>query len=371
MNLTPRQQEILEAVQKHGSHRKAAKALGINKSNVTRGMRLIAAKEPALHQKGAPIGYGLRGVSTLLGADGEVKQTWVKTARDAIDPALFLETFKAALESEPLKPAVRARAPREILADLLVVYPMGDPHLGMLAWARETGENFDLAIAERHLVGAVDKLVGLAPAAETALIINLGDFFHADNFEARTARSGHALDVDTRWPRLLQIGITTMVRCIDRALEKHKKVRVINEIGNHDDHSAIMLSICLSHHYRNEPRVDIDTSPAPFHWHRFGANLIGVTHGHNVKLAQLPGIMAVDRAQDWGETAFRYFYTGHVHHESAKEFPGCLVETFGTLAAKDAWTNAHGYRARRKMVMDVVHKNKGRICRHEIGVEAL
>jgi hypothetical protein len=162
-----------------------------------------------------------------------------------------------------------------------------------------------------------------------------------------------------------------MRRCIDRALERHNIVRVINEIGNHDDHSAIMLAICLANFYEREPRVIVDTSPNRFHWYRFGANLIGTTHGHSVKAADLPGIMANDRPKDWGETKYRFWYTGHVHHDQLKEYRGCTVETFRTLAAADAWHNSQGYRSGRDMKLDVIHRERGRICRHVVGIADL
>ena len=162
-----------------------------------------------------------------------------------------------------------------------------------------------------------------------------------------------------------------MRRCIDKALEKHATVQVINEIGNHDDQTAVVLSLCLAQFYENNPRVVVDTSPAHFHWLRFGRCLIGVTHGNNTKPDRLPGIMAADRPQDWGETAHRYWYTGHVHHDSLKEYPGCTVETFRTLAARDAWHHMSGYRAGRDMKADVLHREHGRINRHIVGIEVL
>lgn len=375
---TPAQARILAAViAAEGSQAVAARQLGMLGSSVRRHMTKLrqraALTEPKLHNFEAPPGYRLKGVSTLINSDGEVSQTWVKTAKEQDTPQALLEAFEGALQSKDLRrrtlvpPAKNAAHSK----DLLVVYPMGDPHLGLLSWPLETGQDFNLQIAERNLVDAVDHLVGLAPPSETALIINLGDFFHADNMESRTARSGHALDVDSRWAKVLRAGIVAMVRCIDRALEKHLKVRVINEIGNHDDHSALMLSVCLSHHYYQNPRVEIDTSPSPFHWYEFGEVLIGVHHGHTVKADKLPGVMAHDQAQAWGRTKHRYWYTGHVHHETVKEYPGVIVETFRTLAARDAWHHGSGYRAGRSMVCDVVHRSRGRILRHNVGVEEL
>jgi hypothetical protein len=368
------QTKVLKACIEHGSARKAAKALGINNRTVDRIVERLkmraAARDPKLHAHQAPPGYTLRGASTLLDANGEVVQTWVKTAKETQSASELLEVFRSAIEDAPLRAKTLVPGPKLLDKDLLAVYPMGDPHLGMLAWRIETGEDFDVKIAERNLCAATERLVALAPPAHTALLINVGDFFHSDN-SSGTTTAGTRVDTDSRWSKVLQIGINTMIRCIDCALEKHAEVVVINEIGNHDAHTAIMLSVCLAHHYRNNPRVKIDVSPSKFHWYEFGLNLIGVTHGDTCKAEKLPGVMATDRAEAWGRTKFRRFYTGHVHHESVKEFPGCTVETMRTLASKDAWHAGQGYRSGRSMVCDVHHRTRGRILRHEIGIEDL
>ncbi len=318
-----------------------------------------------------PDGFHVRGVSTLYGSDGKIKGQWVKSQKDQeARLETLLEQFKC-IDQPYRGKSETPPAPEHCNEDLMVVYPMGDPHLGMYSWAAETGQDFDLKIAESNLVAAVDRLVGLAPPAERALIINVGDFFHSDNLSNQTTRSRHVLDVDSRWPKVVAVGIRTMRRCIDRALERHAHVTVINEIGNHDDHTSIFLSLCLAQYYENNPRVEIDTSPAHFHYVRFGANLIGVTHGNNTKPADLPGIMACDRAQDWGCTKHRYWYTGHIHHDTLKEYPGCVVETFRTLAARDAWHHEQGYRSGRDMKLDVLHIKFGRINRHIVGIEQL
>jgi hypothetical protein len=328
-----------------------------------------AKKDPTLHNFEAPLGYHLKGVSTLIDKDGKVTQTWVKTQKSMEDPQAILDLFQIAVAQREIVVAPKVKQAKYHDKDLLTVYPMGDPHLGMLSWKEETGEDFDIKLAEENLITAVDRLVDLAPASEKALIINVGDFFHSDNMDNRTSRSDNALDVDTRWAKILRIGIVTMTRCIDRALEKHKTVRVINEIGNHDDHSSVMLSLCLSHHYRLNPRVEIDTSPAKFHWYHFGKCLIGVTHGDTVKLDQLPGIMAHDQAEAWGVTKHRHWFTGHFHNQTMKEFAGCRVEILRTLAARDFWHDSKGYRSGRSMNCVVFSAEHGLILRHEIGIE--
>lgn len=319
-----------------------------------------------------PAGFHARRMTVARNADGEITQTWAQSIIDADHRVQsVIDALDGLADKIPREPLIVPPAACD--ADLLAVYPMGDPHIGMYAWAPETGASFDLDIAERTLVSAVDHLVALAPAAETALILNLGDFFHADSQENRTRRSGHQLDVDSRYSKVLAVGIRVMCRIIDRALEKHARVIVRNEIGNHDDHSSLALSLALAHHYHDNPRAQIDTSPAKFWYYRLGRCLLATTHGDTAKMPQLGGIMSADRPEDWGQTdaQARRWYTGHVHKESVIELPGCVVESFRTLASRDAWTAAAGYRSGRDMRLDVWHRQHGMDRRHIVGIGRL
>jgi hypothetical protein len=322
-------------------------------------------REPQTVGTTTPPGYILRGVSSLVDEHGRVKQQWVKTK---LDTNAQLDMLRVAVEkiADPIKGESEfvPLAEHEYNDDLLTVYPMGDPHIGMYAWHEETGEDFDLQIAEQDLFGAVDHLVAQAPRSRVGLIVNLGDFFHSDSMDNRTLRSGNALDVDGRWPKVVAVGLRTIRRCIDRALEHHETVHVINAIGNHDDHTAMMLSITLNEYYSNNPRVVVDTSPRAHHYYKHGRVLLGVTHGHQTKPPNLMGVMATDRAEDWGQTTFRHWLTGHVHHDQKKEYAGCTFESFRTLASKDAWAAHHGYRAERDMKAIVYHADYGEVIRH-------
>jgi hypothetical protein len=247
--------------------------------------------------------------------------------------------------------------------DLLTVVPMGDPHFGLLSWARETGEDFDLDIAERLTVNAVDRLASMTPPTGTALLLNLGDYFHADNSTNKTPRGGNELDVDGRFQKIASIGFRAMIRCIDRLKEKHAKVIVRNNRGNHDPHQAQMLTIALSAYYHDEPRVEVADSPSGFFFYRFGKVLIGST--------DLPLIMANDAPDDWAAASFRVWHCGHFHHDQVKDLVGCTVETHRTLAAGDAWHRYQGYRAGRDMKAIVYHREFGEMSRVRCGVEML
>jgi hypothetical protein len=257
------------------------------------------------------------------------------------------------------------------MEDLLVAYPIGDPHFGMYSWKAETGNDFDSDIAEKLTAGAIDRLVDSAPPAETAILAPLGDLMHADDSKNRTPQSGNQLDVDTRHQRVMLIANRAIRRAVYRALEKHKKVIVRVLQGNHDPHAAFAIGMALRDHFENNPRVTVDLSPAYFWYYRFGKVLIGLTHGDKAKGRDLLGVMATDRAEDWGQTKFRYYYHGHLHESGKKEMPGLLIEWFRTLAPADAWAAGEGYRSGRDMCAIVFHKNFGEIERHRCDVAML
>jgi hypothetical protein len=368
---------VLAALEQTGGRQaEAARLLGLSVRRVQQilkamranGIEVPPSPQGMLHHY-RPDQARIHGTSTLIDADGNTRLQWIK--EQAGKPTLEEVTaaMRTALGDLPSRPSIPA--PNKGSRDLLCVYPMGDPHIGMYAWAEETGSDFDLDIAERNLVAAVRHLVNVCPPAEQALIVNVGDFFHADNKENKTMRSGAVLDVDTRWAKVLRVGLRAMRACIDAALERHKSVRVINEIGNHDEHSSQMLTIALSMYYDHNKRVTFDESPAKFHYYRFGKNLIGVTHGDSTKFEALGPIMAHDRAADWGETLHRYWYTGHVHHRRVLELVGCTAESFRTLAARDAWHAGSGYRSGRDMSSIVLDREHGEIERHRVDITVL
>lgn len=366
----------VSAVAEHGSNRKAARAIGKSKSSVQEAVKRVkdraalqgySPEHDMVHT--APDTHVVKGTSTLY-KDGEQVLQWVKTNKKLDDQLQVMrESITALTEDLPRIPTTVA--PTDCASDKLAVYPMGDPHIGLLCWAAETGDNHNLEIGTRELCAAVDRLVNTAPKCKQALIINLGDYFHSDTMDNKTWQSGHDLDVDGRWLKVLRAGIKSMRQCIESALSRHEQVTVINVIGNHDNHSSMFLSAALSNIYENEPRVTINDAPTATHYYRFGNSLIGTHHGDKIKADRLPLVMASERPKDWGETKYRAWYTGHIHHDTAKDYTGCSVETFRTLAARDAYAASHGYLSLRDMKCIVHHVEFGEIERHTVSVPML
>ena len=326
------------------------------------------SKEPG-PEFSLPDGHVIKGVSALTDSGGRVIQQWVKTKFDEaiVDIKQSLtETFKAYKGHATLP-----KPPKHTDSDIANVYPISDHHLGLYAWAEEAGEDYDLHIGEKLLMDTMASLVADAAPAKTGVILGLGDFFHSDDNSNRTRKSGNQLDVDSRYAKILRVGVSLAIHCVQMGLQKHDKIILRFLPGNHDPYASIALSTALAAFFVNNKRVFVDTDASAFFWWRFGKVFIGSTHGDMIKHMEMPGVMASMRPKDWGETEFRYIYLGHVHHKSlgGGERAGVIWETFQTLAPKDVWHNQSGYTSGRSMVAITHHKDKGEIKRNTVSVK--
>lgn len=311
-----------------------------------------------------PDGHRIKGVSALVDANGDTVQTWIKTREGHLDPLALADRLKDAFKG--YKPtAVKIAAPKSTEKDLLTLLPANDWHIGMYGWGKEVGTNWDLQIATATIGRAVDDTIARSPPSDTCIVLGGGDLLHADNSNNETARSGNQLDVDGRYPKVVEAAGMLMVRAVDAARRRHKKVIVRVLPGNHDEHSAIAIAYFLFAWFRNEPRVTVDTDPSLFFWHRFGSVLLGATHGHTVKIAKMPSIMAHRRAEDWGATKFRYVHGFHLHHsaKTATEGDGCICEVHQAPIPQDAWHYGAGFLSGRSLQAITYHREYGEIGR--------
>ncbi len=316
-----------------------------------------------------PDGHMVKGVSALTDPDGRVIQQWVKTKRGERDPFAVAAALKGAFKG------LRGRGepvpqPASCLDSQLTLYPLPDLHVGMRAWGRETGVNWDLKIAERVLGDALRSLVAQAPAAAEAIVLGGGDLIHSDNQDNRTARSGHALDVDGRYPEVVRAAARLLVGLVDAALARHERVIVRILKGNHDEHASVAVAYFLLAWFRHEPRVTVDDDPSLFFKHRFGKVLLAATHGHAARAERMPELMAHRYAADWGETLFRYAHMFHLHHKRlmASEGGGVVVETHQAPIPPDAWHFGSGFLSGRSLQAITYHRDYGEIGRNRIAI---
>jgi hypothetical protein len=365
---TPTQARYLDAVNQHGSLRKAAAALGVAYNAAQESISRLQKKAaragfaPGHWNDGVAPGYVMGNV-TIQRRNEDGTFRW---ERQSPDQNARQERFQALLEAAKEEFAVHEplRAPTACDADLLTIYPVGDPHCGLYTWEEETGTKFDLGEFERIQKAAIDRLVASTPRSHTAIFNDKGDSTHADNNKNRTPRSGHELDVHGRHGEVMRVSLRVKRYQIARLLEKHAHVIVRVDPGNHDPDSALHLALVLEALYENEPRVQVVTSPNPYWYHLFGKNLIGTCHGDGAKGPDLPLLMATDVPELWGQADYRVWLVGHVHHKWVKDYNGCTVEYLRTLAPSDAHHHGAGYRSKRTLEAITLHRTDHEVERH-------
>lgn len=312
-----------------------------------------------------PTGFEVKGTSTMIREDGSEVVRWVKTDQDK---AKIYELMKAAqiafCEELPRVEPTPIEINKKFSTELLALYPVFDLHIGALAHKHESGENYSTDIAEEVLNKYFDYSVAVAPDAKKAVLLIGGDFLHSDGLDAVTPASGHVLDQDSRYAKLVYVAIRSCRRAIAKMLEKHEEVEVQIIEGNHDQAGMIWLRAAMAAYYDEEPRVFVDVSPMILHRTKWGKTLLGYTHGHTMKKADTRlAAMAADFREEFGDSKYVYTHSGHWHHQTITEHTLGIDEVHGQLGAKDAYAARGGWRSYRQAAVIVYDKSFGEVGR--------
>lgn len=375
---TDQQCRYIDAMNLHGTGHKAAAALGVSEFAVRSSLKRLKAKAAVQgyspdhdYIRPVPDTHVAQGVSTYYNSVGAPTQQWVKSN---LRHEAYLEAVKGAMQAfvEDLPKLSAPKAPKDYSTDVIPWIQIGDAHVGMLAHAAETGENFDLKIAEREVCGAIGLMIDEMPACERCVINDLGDFTHYENFTATTEASGHPLDFDSRFPKMIKSYARIMRFIIERALTKAKVVDVLINQGNHSRTNDIWMGVMLSALYEGNDRVNVLDNDSVFIGYRMGKTLVMVHHSDKCSVKRLPGVMAQDFSKDWGETDYHYIDIGHVHHKSvAIDENGAVVESWNHLAARDKWAHEAGYRSSKSITVVLRSKTYGEIGRRTLSIGEL
>ena len=374
---TPRQRETLEAIDRLGSARAASIELGMNIGGASE--TYLAVKKKAAKKgyapehdftRPVPDGYVAKGVSTYYNAEGKPAGQWVKAS---LSYQALAEAMREAIDGfkDEIPPAVSIVAPAASEEHLCNLYTFTDYHLGMLAWHKEGGNDWNLSLAEQTIIAALVQMVNQSPNAHTAVVNIQGDFLHTDGKMPVTPTSKHVLDADSRFPKIRRAAIRIIRSLVAICLQRHQEVYLIIAEGNHDEESAGWLADLFAVHYEDEPRVTVNDSVLPFYVFEWGSTMLGIHHGHKVKNESLPLLFAAQFPQQWGRTTRREIHCGHRHHRDEKEYNGVTVVQHPTLAARDAYAARGGWIADRAAWAITYHKKYGAVGRVMITTEML
>jgi DNA-binding transcriptional regulator YhcF (GntR family) len=375
---TVRELEYLEALEKYGSIRQVAIQLNVDRKSVRKALDRLKSRAALKgyspdHDMVHPVpdGFKVRGVSTYYNNDGKAVGQWVKSG---IDDKRQQEIIKEIVDGmcEQVPRADVTIPPIGTSDNLCTVYTLTDSHVGMLAWHKEGGEDWDLSIAERTLVGCFEQMVKSSPDASTCVVAQLGDFLHYDSaLSAVTPQSGHSLDADGRMPKMVKTAIRILRTVVAKALEKHQKVVLLLAEGNHDISSSVWLRAMFQALYENEPRIQVIDSELPYYVYQHGETMLAWHHGHLSKNNALPILFASQFPKVWGNTKKRYAHVGHRHHVEEKEHSGMTVIQHSTLAARDAYAARGGWMSERHVTSITYSDKFGQVARNTVTPEML
>ena len=340
-------EEFLAARKEGKTYREIAEEFGMNIRSVERrGVRL--ARQGHLHgnahvAKHIPDGFGVKGTSTMIRADGSEVVRWVKSEVDRDRMVALMEAAQAVFcEDLPRAEPQPLDESKFYIEDQLALYPIFDLHIGAMAHKHECGENYDTSTAEKVLNRFFDYSVSVAPQSQKAVLLVGGDFLHSDGLDAVTPASGHVLDQDSRYAKLVYVAIRSLRRAVSLLLNNHAEVEVQVIEGNHDQAGMIWLRAALAAFYENEPRV----------------------FGHTMKKPETRlAAIATDFRKEFGQCDYIYTHSGHWHHQTVTEHSLGIDEVHGQLGAKDAYAARGGWRSYRQAAVILYSKEYGEVGR--------
>jgi hypothetical protein len=224
----------------------------------------------------------------------------------------------------------------------LLELPIMDLHLGKLAWDKESGDDYDLEIAEKLYKATIaDILTRLKDTEIEWILFPIGqDFFNSDDDKGNTNK-GTQQDMDSRWQKIYQKGCELVIWAIEQ-LRQIAPIDICYVAGNHCYTTSYYLTLNTFSWYRNCEDVKISLSPKARKYYQYGKCMIGYSHGEETKKRR-DKLMQAEAPEIWGNTIYREFHLGHLHSEHVTEYPGFIERRVSSITAPDAWHNRSGY----------------------------
>jgi hypothetical protein len=258
-------------------------------------------------------------------------------------------------------PTYKAVRRTPVLDSHMLEVCIADLHLGLYAWGQEAGADYDLAIAERIFIHAMDDLLAkVAPFPIERVVLALGgDILHVDQSiggAGGATTAGTPQDVDDRWQKAFRVAVAMLVRAVEK-LREIAPVEIIVVPGNHDLDRLFGVGEVLTAWFRQDPEVVVTNTPSPRTYLQHGCVLLGYTHK---KVKDLALTMANEAPEAWAATAggHREWHTAHLHAADLEEVGGVRIRTVPALAANSAWATEHGFRHLRCAEAFLWHREK-------------
>jgi hypothetical protein len=232
-----------------------------------------------------------------------------------------------------------------------------DLHIGKLAWAGETFENYDVKIArERFLTSIITLMQHASGFNYNRILFPVGsDFFNSDTIN-NTTTSGTPQDEDLRWQKTFDVGVRLLIDAINLMKQNGVPIDIVVIPGNHDFERSYYMGKYLEAWFNNDDTVTINNGASPRKYYRYGNLLLGLTHGSEEKESSLPMLMATDIVSKplWSVTKFHEWHLGHIHRKRIVQYDinksrllnedlGVTVRYLSSLTGTEEWHHKKGF----------------------------
>lgn len=281
----------------------------------------------------------------------------IQTSRERAIGEMFIEMVKN-YEPPVTKVMYEEKTPIKTTENNLFEVTLFDLHIGKLAWAGETGENYDTKIARRRFLTTIENLIKRASGFEySRIVFPVGnDFFNSDTIN-NTTTNGTPQDEDLRWQKTFNVGTRLLVDAINLLKQSGVPIDVIVIPGNHDFQRSYYMGEYLVAWFNNDPLVNVNNGASPRKYYRFGEVLLGYTHGRDEKENSLPMLMAndIESKPMWSETKYHEWHLGHMHRKRNVKYTvldnarmvnedlGVIVRYLSSLTGTEEWHHKKGF----------------------------
>ena len=242
--------------------------------------------------------------------------------------------------------------------DGYLVINFADLHIGRTRYEAETGNAFNLDIAE-DMVRKITKgfLSRYQNRHFKQIVLCIGNDVMNSAANGYTTSGKHQQSNCASFKEIFDRTCEIMINVID-SFKEVAPVLVVHTEGNHDRNESYMFGKLLEAYYRNDENVGVDALPTTRKYVRLGNNLIGFSHGSE-EGKRIYSLMQQERPEDWAYCSTRVWLLRHEHHLVCNEENGVDVWTCPSPTGSDTWTAKTGYISQRRVAGFVFNKISG------------
>lgn len=240
--------------------------------------------------------------------------------------------------------------------DLIVC--LFDVHFGRVSWEEETGEKYDLEIAEKRVIDNINKYKEKYKGRKfNKIIFVVGQDYFNSAANGYTSSNKHKQDNANVFRAIFKKGLNTLIKAITM-LSEMAPVEVALVEGNHGRDEEYMLMQVIEAYFRNSKNIRVNSSSTPRKYFKLGNTTVGFSHGSEEK-NRLYGLMQLEVPGYWATTENHLWLTGHLHSLKVESKNGVDVWSIPALTGNDSWTEKKGYKSKKCSMGFIFNEEEG------------